>query len=315
MDTNVNRTVSPIPNICLGLWEIGGYPFFSNTDNIYAERVIEAAIENDIKFFDTAPIYGLGKAEIILGRVINKTNRNKIIITTKGGLKWNGIIDNKPQTYTDNGKESLRMDIIGSLERLGTDYIDIFQLHWPEEIHKTSVEEIVVTLEEFKKEGLIHHYGVSNHNNIEINEYLKYGRLETSQNQIDFLQTNILKGIIKICKRNNIKLMGYGLLQNGLLTNKDIRQISCSKDSVVKFMYKAKNQRQLRFAKEMRKLSFDIGISLPQLIISYALNCKLIDVAVIGTKNIEHVKTMSKLTTIKGKDIFNRISCIIEKII
>lgn len=247
MDTAVISIKPKLPKICMGLWEIRGYPFLKIINESYAEEILETAIENNNVFFDTSPIYGLGKAEILLGRVIDKSRRDEIIVATKGGLKWTEIINNKTKTTTNNSKKSLKEYLCGSLERLKTDYVDIFQLHWPEENPSTVIVEIVESLKEFQRKGQIKHLGVSNHGCSEIYKYLKYSSIRTTQNRIDLGRLNEIKELKTLCSKNVILLMGYGILQNGLLTNTKIEKFRTSDEPILKYRYNSINEKQLLF--------------------------------------------------------------------
>src|SRR5271170_2482232 len=116
-----------VSRIGLGTWGIGGW-MWGGTDESAAIKAIHRALELGINFIDTAPVYGFGESESIVGRAIKGKARDKIVLATKVGLDWSS--DGKP--FRNSSKERIAKEIDDSLRRLQTDYVDLYQVHWPD---------------------------------------------------------------------------------------------------------------------------------------------------------------------------------------
>lgn len=194
-----------------------------------AYKTLELAIELGITTFDTAPIYGFGESEKILGKLL-KGRRNKYIISTKCGLEYN----NRGKVYHDLSPKTIEKSVIESLNRLQTDYIDILFLHWPD--HNTSINETVQILEKLKKRNIIREIGISNFSPSELEQAVKITPIKTVQYKYNFLENKDMCPIFDICKNNNIEFWAYSPFAQGLLTNqissdytfaqKDIRKLN-----------------------------------------------------------------------------------------
>ncbi len=143
----------PLPPYWLGTWSLGGYKYGSSP-RPQAKRVLELAFNNGLFVFDTAPLYGRGASESLLGHCF-KSCRSDIFISTKGGLEWHG---NRVQH--DGSEKGLTRHLHQSLERLQTQSIDLYQLHWPDP--KIPIDESIETLKGFQKKKLIRYWGIGN---------------------------------------------------------------------------------------------------------------------------------------------------------
>ncbi len=151
------------PWLWIGTWSMGGEGFGPH-DERDSLKVLHAAAENNITHFDTAGFYAHGKSELLLQKII-KTNREKYFISSKGGLVWN---DRKVAHMAS--PEALRQQLHESLDRLKTDYLDLYQLHWPDP--NVPVQESIAALKDLQQEGLIRHWGVGNLSEFDIYNYL-----------------------------------------------------------------------------------------------------------------------------------------------
>src|SRR4029434_10711690 len=146
----LNRKVS---RIGLGTWAIGGF-MWGGTDEREALDTICAALEHGISLIDTAPVYGLGRAEELVGRALAQYGkREEVIIATKVGLEWRS-----DQVFRNSTRSRIMKEIDDSLRRLQTDYIDIYQVHWPDPL--VSIEETAAALHQLYKQGKIRAIGV-----------------------------------------------------------------------------------------------------------------------------------------------------------
>lgn len=193
-----------------------------------AIKCLEKAYEYGINFFDTAPIYGFGKAEEIIGEVLHSI-RDKIIIASKFGLIW----DNYKTIKHDLSKDSIMYEIETSLKRLKTDYIDLYQVHWPDK--KTSFNDVFNSLNLLKKQGVIKNIGVSNFNLDELKTASSICNISSIQNRFNLLQNEDLESIIPFCIENNISYIGYSPLAQGLLSGKIKRDYKTDKKDIRRF--------------------------------------------------------------------------------
>ncbi|GAG28490.1 unnamed protein product, partial [marine sediment metagenome] len=156
--------------ISYGAWAIGGPPFWKSKDKNVSINAIKKAFDSGINLFDTAPVYGLGYSEELIGKVL-KDYRKDIFIATKCGLRW----DSNNKIYHNLKRKSILEEIELSLKRLQTDYIDLYQVHWPDP--DTPIEETMVTLKEIQDAGKINYIGVSNFSVEQIKESLNYASI------------------------------------------------------------------------------------------------------------------------------------------
>lgn len=171
---NVGKTDLEATVIGYGCWVVSGKEFWTGTDDKNSVQAIETAYDKGINFFDVAPVYGFGHAEKLLGKAL-KGKRDKVIIASKCGLVW----DESRNISNLLSKDSLLEEIDASLRRLSTDYIDIYQMHWPD--YSTPIEETMETLNKIKAAGKIRYIGASNFPVKLLNEARKYGEIVSHQ--------------------------------------------------------------------------------------------------------------------------------------
>lgn len=212
-------------SVSFGTFGIGGGTAWADTakDEKQYIDVIHAAHDLGITFFDTAPVYGTGNGEEILGRAI-KGRRADYIIGTKCSLHWRN--ERGTHEYMRDGKDvhrcfepdSLRADLEDSLRRLGTDYIDVYICHRQPPVEEVSG--IMETLLSFKKEGKIRAIGISNGSPEHLAEYLKVGHVDLVQEQLSLLTRGRLEKYVPMCAREGVTFQTYKALEEGALTGK-----------------------------------------------------------------------------------------------
>jgi aryl-alcohol dehydrogenase-like predicted oxidoreductase len=208
--------------IAHGTWAIGGW-MWGGTDEEQSIRAIQASLDAGVNFIDTAPAYGLGLSERIVGRAI-QGRRDKVILATKCGLVWHTtegnyfVEQNGARIHRYLGAQSIRYEVEQSLGRLGTDYIDLYQTHWQDST--TPIEETMETLLELKRQGKIRAIGVSNCTLDQLRRYRRVGQVDTAQELYHMLDRSLEAEYLPYCKRNNIAVLAYSPLANGLLTGK-----------------------------------------------------------------------------------------------
>lgn len=207
-----------------GCWAIGGT--WNNVSDQESIRAIKAAIETGINFFDVAPVYGKGHAEVVLGQALKNEQRENIIIATKCGLPWSQ--DERKKTRKDLTKASIFKEIDDSLTRLQTDYIDLYQVHWPDP--NTPIAETAEALADLKKQGKIRHVGVSNYSLEMTREMMEGVEVATFQGLYNLLEQNpehyhnislqyrAREEALPFCHDNDMKYLPYSPLMQGLLT-------------------------------------------------------------------------------------------------
>ncbi len=203
-----------ISRIGLGTWAIGG-AMWGGTDEKQSINTIHSALEKEITLIDTAPAYGFGKSEEIIGRALqNFGDREKIIIATKAGLEW----DENENIVRNSSKERLFKEIDDSLRRLQLDYIDIYQIHWPD--NSVPFEETAEAMNTLLEKGKIRSIGVSNYSSAQMEEFRKSAPLHFCQPPYNLFERGAEDEVFPYCKENGIKLITYGALCRGLLTGK-----------------------------------------------------------------------------------------------
>ncbi len=219
----LGKTNIKVSVIGFGTFAIGGFTW-GGTDEKESLRAVNEAIDSGINFIDTAPIYGKGLSEEIVGKAI-KGKRDKVVIATKTGLVWHVQKGDFFFEYPDGdkiykylGPESIKYEVEKSLARLGTDYIDLYQTHWQEQT--TPIEDTMGALLELKEEGKIRAIGVSNANIEQLKKYNEVGQIDTDQEEYNLIDTQIEKDNLPWCKENKVTMLAYRPLAQGLLTGK-----------------------------------------------------------------------------------------------
>jgi methylglyoxal reductase len=212
--------------VALGTWAIGGGSWWGQNDDNESIKTIQAAISQGVNLIDTAPVYGFGHSEEVVGKAI-KDRRSQVLVSTKCGLRWTDkegsyyFSRDGKVVYKNVSRRAIRDDVEMSLKRLGTDYIDIYFTHWQSvEPFVVPVSETMTALEELKKEGKIRAIGASNVTGEHIEEYIKYGKLDIIQEKYSIIDRRIEKELLPLAKKHQITLQAYSPLEQGLLTGK-----------------------------------------------------------------------------------------------
>lgn len=206
----------------LGTWQMGGWRW-GGTEETNSIKTIHAAIDAGITLIDTAPAYGRGLSEEVVGKAI-KDRRDKVVLATKCGLVWHA---DKGTFFFEQaggpinkylGPESIKYEIEQSLKRLQTDYIDLYQTHWQDST--TPIETTMETLLELQTQGKIRAIGVSNANPQQMAEYQKYGTIASDQELYSMFDRKLEAENQPYCQANNISVLSYAPLAKGLLSGK-----------------------------------------------------------------------------------------------
>ncbi|MCA9484840.1 MAG: aldo/keto reductase [Nitrospina sp.] len=266
-----------------GAWGIGGAPFWSNEGDDPSLKSIKKAYDLGINFFDTAPVYGFGHSERLIGKAL-KAVRDKVVLATKCGLVWEkeqlGAIK-KVAT-----RESILKEVEQSLERLDTDYIDLYQVHWPDA--DTPQEETMQALLDLQQQGKIRHIGVSNYDVKQMQECLKTGPIVSLQPEYSLLQRKIERETVPFCLVNDIGIIAYSPLASGVLTGKYNAETRFSdwrgKGILGEFTGEA-FVRNIGKVERMKTLAETLGKTCGQVAINWVLRQPGLASALVGVKN------------------------------
>ena len=213
--------------IGLGTWAIGGW-MWGGTDEVEAIRTIHEAVDRGVTLIDTAPVYGFGRSEEIVGKALAEGGRrNRVLIATKVGLDWK---DGKP--FRNASKTRIRAEIEESLRRLRTDVIDIYQVHWPDP--SVPIEETAAAMADLQRAGKIRAIGVSNFSPPQIEAFRKVAPVHTVQPPYNLFERAIERDVLPYCRDRNIVTLAYGPLCRGLLSGRMTGQTQFDGDDLRK---------------------------------------------------------------------------------
>jgi aryl-alcohol dehydrogenase-like predicted oxidoreductase len=202
-----------ISRVGLGTWAIGGW-MWGGTDDAESIATIHAAVERGVNLIDTAPAYGFGRSEEIVGRAIAESRlRSRVVIATKVGLEWK---DGK--VFRNASRDRILREVEDSLRRLRTDYIDIYQVHWPDPL--VPIEETAEAVQTLFDQGKIHAIGVSNFSVAQIERFRRVAQLHVVQPPYNLVEREIEAELLPYCRRSGVASLTYGALCRGLLSGK-----------------------------------------------------------------------------------------------
>jgi aryl-alcohol dehydrogenase-like predicted oxidoreductase len=210
---DVPGTSLKVSRVALGTWAIGGW-MWGGTDERESIATIQDAVEHGINVIDTAPAYGSGRSEEIVGKALAEGHlRSRVIIATKVGLEWNGSV-----VFRNASRARIMHEIEDSLRRLQTDYIDIYQVHWPDPL--VAIEETAEAMSTLLRQGKIRAIGVSNFSVEQMQRFRRVAPLHVVQPPYNLFERAIEADILPYCRKNKIATFGYGALCRGLLSGR-----------------------------------------------------------------------------------------------
>jgi aryl-alcohol dehydrogenase-like predicted oxidoreductase len=281
--TKLGKSGLDVSRVAFGTWELGGD--WGGTDEQPAISAIRRAAEQGVTLFDTAQGYGFGASERLLARALAGYPRDRIVIATKGGLR-----PEAGGVARDASPAWIRQGVDDSLRALDTDYIDLYQLHWPDPA--TPVEDTAEELTKLIVDGKIHHVGVSNFDAAQMEAFSAVLPVETLQPPYHLFRRDIEKEILPYTAAHHIGVLVYGPLAHGLLSGglRDDTVFAPGdwRASSPVFHGQAYH-RNLDVVTELGGLARELGISLSQLAIAWTLANPAVDAAIVGTRNPAHV--------------------------
>jgi aryl-alcohol dehydrogenase-like predicted oxidoreductase len=215
---NMERTEIPgtplkVSPVAIGTWAIGGW-MWGGTDEAESIATIRAAFDRGINIVDTAPVYGFGRSEEIVGKAIAESRlRPDVLIATKAGLQWDG-----GRVSRNASRARIMQEVEESLRRLRTDYIDIYQVHWPDPL--ITIEETAEAMGTLLEQGKIRAIGVSNFSAVQMERFRRVAPLHVLQPPYNLFERGIETDLLPYCRKNRIAMLGYGALCRGLLSGR-----------------------------------------------------------------------------------------------
>ena len=202
-----------VSRVALGTWAIGGW-MWGGTDEAESIATIRAAVQHGIDVIDTAPAYGFGRSEEIVGKALAEGGlRSRVLIATKVGLEWQ-----QGQVFRNASRARILKEVEDSLRRLRTDRIDIYQVHWPDPLVR--IEETAEAMRTLLAQGKIRAIGVSNFSVAQMERFRRVAPLHIVQPPYNLFERSIETDILPYCRKNNIATFGYGALCRGLLSGR-----------------------------------------------------------------------------------------------
>lgn len=284
--------------VTFGAFVTGGW-LWGGSDNKNAIEAIKTAFDLGVTSIDTAPVYGQGLSEKIVGEAIKGIPRDKVQILTKFGLRWDTkkgeyYFDSKDnqgndiQLYKYSGKDGIIKECEDSLRRLDTDYIDLYQIHWPDST--TPIHESMEAVLKLKKDGKIREAGVCNYNSHQMKEAEEIVELASNQVPYSMARRSIENDVVPYCIKQNKGILAYSPLQQGLLTGKFESGYKFKKgDNRANSVYfKEENLRKVnKILDKLKPIAEEKKATLAQLVIKWTINQPGITIALVGARTPE----------------------------
>mgnify|MGYP005809980217 CR=1 FL=1 len=297
--------------IALGTWAIGGWMWGGSNEEESIQTIL-SAIDRGINVIDTAPVYGFGRSEEIVGKAIKKYgNRKDLVIATKAGLEWR---DGK--VFRNSSKERIFKEIDESLKRLQTDYIDIYQIHWPDD--SVPFEETAGTMKQLKEDGKIRAIGVSNYSTAQMKAFEKVAPINTVQPPYNIFEREMEEEILPYCLRQGINILAYGAICRGLLSGQMSADRKFEGDDLRKIDPKFKGGRFKQYLRAVDALNVfaekKYGKQVLHLAIRWILDKTKIGIALWGARKPEQLEPINNISGwFLNEDDFKEIDEIIKK--
>ena len=271
----------------IGTWGIGGdnYGAINDEDSIAA---IRAGIEHGVNLVDTAPGYGTGHSERIVGKAIEVFDRSKIFVSTKCGIGKTTLksLRGEKHAFNDATFDNLVQECNQSLLRLNTDYIDVYHIHWPDP--NTPIEETMRALNFLKEQGKIRFIALSNFHEDQIEECEKYGKVDIIQPPFSMVVNRDVE-LMKWCKARGIDTLTYGSIGAGILTGKYREVQEFEKWDPRSYFYpyfkEPSFSKVMKVLEVMDQISADTGKPLAQIAINWTVQKDFVSTALVGVKN------------------------------
>ena len=306
---NIPGTSIRASRIALGTWAIGGW-MWGGSDEREAIKTIHAALDRGINLIDTAPVYGFGRSEEIVGKALAMEGRRKgAIIATKAGLDWK---DGKP--FRDARKTRIVEEVENSLRRLQTYVIDLYQVHWPDP--NTPIAEVAEAMDALHRAGKIRAIGVSNFSPAQMDEFRKVAPLHAAQPPYNLFEREIDRDVLPYCRDRDIALLAYGSLCRGLLSGRMSEASAFSGDDLRKSDPKFQAPRFAQYltaVKQLDRLAKErFGKRVIHLAVRWVLDRNKMNIALWGARRADQ---LSPIGDALGWQIDSQVMAEIDQIL
>lgn len=296
--------------VALGAWAIGGWQWGGTREGESVD-VIRAALDNGITLMDTAPVYGMGRSEEILGKALDSSSlRQKAVIATKCALVWDDpkergeyffsgnaqgkVADDDPsrlyRIFRNARPEQIRKGLETSLRLLKTDYIDLLQTHWQDAT--TPIEDTMGELMKMKKEGKIRAIGCCNATIEDMERYRAVGQLDTDQEKFSILTRRRERDNLPYCAEKKLAFLAYSPLEQGLLTGAvgPDRMFAPGDARATRPFFTLENREKIAgFLAAVRPIADDYRLTLGQLITAWTLAQPGCTHVLLGARTVRQV--------------------------
>ncbi|MCE2390900.1 MAG: aldo/keto reductase [Proteobacteria bacterium] len=287
------QTGLEVSAIGLGCWEIGGG--YGAIEQAEFERAVGRALDLGINCFDTAEAYGFGASERALAQALG-SRRGEALVVTKVGVGY----PDKPN-YRDSSRERIMASIESSLQSLGTDYVDLYLIHWPDV--NVPFEETMRALEDIVQQGKTRFVGVSNFRREQMQECMPLRRIDVSQNGLHLFDRRMEREVFPYCRQENIGVMAYGSLAYGLLTGTLVETSEFDEDdwrsrrgnmgniNLARTLFGPEYfRRNIEATRQLTEIARRHGKNLPQLALRWTSSHPAVSVALVGCRNVAEVE-------------------------
>lgn len=324
---NLGNSEVKVTPLAFGAWAVGGW-MWGGAEEEESVRAIRAAYEEGMTTIDTAPVYGFGRSEELVAKAMQGIQRDRYQILTKFGMNWE---DEKGEYFfdtTDNsgkpfrmfkyaGKDKVRKECEDSLRRLKTDYIDLLQIHWPD--NTTPIAESMGEVARLIEEGKVRAAGVCNYNAAQVEEALKTVNIVSNQVPYSMVFRDIEKEVVPQALKHNLGIVPYSPLQRGLLTGKITSDYKFNEGDTrpnTRF-YKPENLARINnMLDQIKPIASSHNVTLSQVVINWTAHRPAMACVLVGARNEQQVKENVKSMSFKlSNEDMNRITALADALV
>ncbi len=280
--------------IALGANAVGGHNLYKGLDEEEGRQVVRDAIDAGVNMIDTAYMYGPKRSEELIGEVLKEYRREDVVVATKAAHR----VDGDGNTVLDNSPEFLKQAVDEALERLQTDYIDLFYIHYPDE--ETPKDKAIQALAELKEAGKIRAIGVSNFSFEQLKEADKDGHVDVYQGQYNLFDRSAEEDLLKYTAEHQITFIPYFPLAAGLLAGKYDENTKFEDLRANLPFYKEDQFREnLKKVDQLKEIAAEKGEEVAHIVLAFYLTRPSVDVLIPGAKNGEQIRSNIKAAEVE----------------
>lgn len=267
-----------VSRICLGSAAFAGD--LGSISDADSELVVRRGLHCGVNFFDTAQAYGFGRAERVIGRALRGVPRDRVVIATKGGQ-----VRRDAGMARDCSEPVLRAGLEASLTALGTEYVDLYFVHWPDP--RTPMDALASTLDRFVREGKVRYVGVSNFSRQEVERLASVRAVDAVQPPLSLMRRDAEEDLIPYCALHRLGVACYGALAHGLLARAQRPKTYAPDDwrATSDVFAGEGHERNARVVADLARLAAELGATLPQLAVAWTLTVPGVHAAIVGARD------------------------------